>query len=208
VGSAAEYGLCDEGDLPLKEDAPLRPHSPYAVSKVAQGYLALQYTLAFGIPTIRTRSFPHTGPGRGEAFAESSFARQIAEIEAERRPPILEVGNLNAVRDFSDVRDVVRAYFALLERGEPGEVYNICTGVGVPIRDLLRGLIEIAGIDVEIKLDPERLRPSDIPTLVGNPARLETATSWRPRIPLSQTLREILQYWRDRISVLSPPAPR
>ncbi|HWX25400.1 MAG TPA: GDP-mannose 4,6-dehydratase, partial [Vicinamibacteria bacterium] len=122
VGSAEEYGLLDEKDLPLREEAPLRPHSPYAVSKVAQGYLALHYTLSFGIETIRTRSFPHTGPGRGDAFAESSFARQIVEIETGRRLPVLEVGNLNAVRDFSDVRDVVRAYWALLDRGEPGEV--------------------------------------------------------------------------------------
>jgi GDP-4-dehydro-6-deoxy-D-mannose reductase len=198
VGSAEEYGLFDEADLPLRETAPLRPHSPYAVSKVAQGYLALQYTLSFGIETIRTRSFPHTGPGRGEAFAESSFARQIVEIEAGRKPGILEVGNLNAVRDFTDVRDVVRAYWALLERGEPGEVYNVCTGAGVAIRDLLRRLIEIAGVDVEMRLDPERLRPSDIPTLVGDPTRLQQATSWRPRIPLEDTLREILEYWRDK----------
>jgi GDP-4-dehydro-6-deoxy-D-mannose reductase len=201
VGSAEEYGLFEEADLPLREGAPLRPHSPYAVSKVAQGYLALQYTLSFGIETIRTRSFPHTGPGRGEAFAESSFARQIVEIEAGRRPGILEVGNLNAVRDFTDVRDVVRAYWALLERGQSGEVYNVCTGSGVRIRDLLRRLIEIAGVDVEMRLDPERLRPSDIPTLVGDPTRLEQATGWRPKIPLDQTLREILQYWRERGTV-------
>jgi GDP-4-dehydro-6-deoxy-D-mannose reductase len=198
VGSAEEYGLCDESDLPLRETAPLRPHSPYAVSKVAQGYLALQYTLSFGIETIRTRSFPHTGPGRGEAFAESSFARQLVEIAAGRKPGVLEVGNLNAVRDFSDVRDVVRAYWALLERGESGEVYNVCTGVGVPIRDLLRRLVEIAGVDVEMRLDPERLRPSDIPTLVGDPTRLQQTTGWRPRVPLEETLREILEYWREK----------
>jgi GDP-4-dehydro-6-deoxy-D-mannose reductase len=198
VGSAEEYGQFEPEDLPLRESAPLRPHSPYAVSKVAQGYLALQYTLCFGIETIRTRSFPHTGPGRGEAFAESSFARQIVEIKAGRKPAILEVGNLNAVRDFTDVRDVVRAYWDLLERGEAGEVYNVCTGVGVRIRDLLGRLVAIAGVDVEMRLDPERLRPSDIPTLIGDPTRLEQTTGWRPRIPLDQTLREILEYWSRR----------
>jgi GDP-4-dehydro-6-deoxy-D-mannose reductase len=208
VGSAEEYGLVDAEHLPLREDAPLRPHSPYAVSKVAQGYLALQYTLSFGMGIVRTRSFPHTGPGRGEAFAESSFARQIAEIEVGRREGILEVGNLEVVRDFADVRDVVRAYWELLEKGEAGAVYNVCTGKGVRIRDLLDKLIKAAGVDVEVRVDPERLRPSDVPVLVGDPTRLREATGWEARIPLDQTLLEILNDFRERVSAEVLPSSR
>ena len=206
IGSAEEYGVVDARDLPVPEDAPLRPASPYAVSKIAQGYLALQYTLSFQMGIVRTRTFNHTGPGRGEAFAESSFARQIAEIEAGRRRPVLAVGNLEAVRDFSDVRDVVRAYWTLLDRGDAGEVYNVCSGKGIRIRDLLQKLIEISGVDVEVRLDPERLRPSDIPVLVGDPSRLRAATGWAPRIPLDRTLGDLLADWRARVSARSPVA--
>jgi GDP-4-dehydro-6-deoxy-D-mannose reductase len=206
IGSAEEYGVVDARDLPVPEDAPLRPASPYAVSKIAQGYLALQYTLSFQMGIVRTRTFNHTGPGRGEAFAESSFARQIAEIEAGRRRPVLAVGNLEAVRDFSDVRDVVRAYWTLLDRGDAGEVYNVCSGKGIRIRDLLQKLIEISGIDVEVRLDPERLRPSDIPNLVGDPRKIRETTGWEPGIPLEKTLRDLLQHWREHMA--SVPAPR
>ncbi len=210
VGSAEEYGMVDARDLPVGEETPLRPATPYAVSKVAQGYLALQYALSFRMGIIRTRTFHHTGPGRGEAFAESSFARQIAEIEVHRRPPVLAVGNLEAVRDFSDVRDVVRAYWRLLESGNSGDVYNVCSGKGVRIRDLLQTLIGAAGIDVEVRVDPDRLRPADIPALVGNPAKLRKATGWTPRVPLERTLGDLLQYWRERTATatVSPASLR
>jgi GDP-4-dehydro-6-deoxy-D-mannose reductase len=208
VGSAEEYGAVDPDAPPLEEDAPLRPLSPYAVSKVAQGYLALQYALARDLPVVRTRTFPHTGPGRGEAFAESSFARQIAEVEAGRRRPVLAVGNLDAVRDFTDVRDVVRAYRALLDRGTPGEVYNVCSGRGCSIGDVLRSLLEIAGAQVELQVDRERLRPSDLPSLVGDPRKVREATGWEPRIPLETTLRDLLDHWRERVGVPAPPAGR
>lgn len=208
VGSAEEYGRVDARELPVGEDAALRPATPYAVSKVSQGYLALQYALAFQMGIIRTRTFHHTGPGRGEAFAESSFARQIAEIEAGRRPAVIAVGNLEAVRDFSDVRDVVRAYWALLDHGNAGEVYNVCSGKGIRLRDLLRELIEAAGVDVELRVDPDRLRPSDIPALVGDPTRLRDATGWAPRVPLSETLRDLLQYWRTVTPASSKATPR
>jgi GDP-4-dehydro-6-deoxy-D-mannose reductase len=208
VGSAEEYGAVAPGGPPLGEDAPLRPMSPYAVSKVAQGYLALQYALSQDLAVIRTRTFPHTGPGRGEAFAESSFARQIAEVEAGRRRPVLEVGNLEAVRDFTDVRDVVRAYVALLELGAPGEVYNVCSGRGRSIGDILRSLLDIAGAQVELKVDRERLRPSDLPSLVGDPRKLREATGWEPRIPMERTLRDLLDHWRERVGAPAPPAPQ
>jgi GDP-4-dehydro-6-deoxy-D-mannose reductase len=206
VGSAEEYGLVRPEDTPLREDHPLRPASPYAVSKVAQGYLALQYALSPGMAIVRTRTFHHTGPRRGEQFAESSFARQLAEIEAGRRPPRLEVGNLDAVRDFTDVRDVVRAYWALLEKGVPGEVYNVCSGRGVRLADLLEELVRQSGLEVEIVVDPARLRPVDVPVLVGDPARLQAATGWQPRIPLARTLRDLLDHWRERLGVAPAPA--
>jgi GDP-4-dehydro-6-deoxy-D-mannose reductase len=207
VGSAEEYGAVDPRELPVGEEAPLRPNSPYAVSKVAQGFLALQYALSFQMGIVRTRTFHHTGPGRGEAFAESSFARQIVEIEAGRRAPVLEVGNLEAVRDFTDVRDVVRAYWLLLERGDAGEVYNVCSGRGVRIRDLLQRLIEISGAEVEVRVDPARLRPSDVPAHVGDPARIRKATGWEPRIGLDETLRDLLQDWRTRVGPVRRGAP-
>jgi GDP-4-dehydro-6-deoxy-D-mannose reductase len=200
VGSAEEYGQVDPRDLPLREDAPLRPLTPYAVSKVAQGYLGQQYALTGGVPVVCTRTFHHTGPRRGEGFAESSFARQLAEIEAGRREPVLEVGNLDAVRDFTDVRDVVRAYWLLLERGRAGEVYNVCSGHGVRLRDLLHTLIEVSGLRVEVRVDPARLRASDVPELVGDAGRIRADLGWEPRIPLEQSLRDLLQYWRERVA--------
>jgi GDP-4-dehydro-6-deoxy-D-mannose reductase len=201
VGSAEEYGPVGPEDLPLKEETPLRPSSPYAVSKVAQAALARLYGPAGGMKVVFTRTFPHTGPGRGEAFAESSFARQIAEVEAGLRPPVLRVGNLDAVRDYTDVRDVVRAYWALLEKGEEGEVYNVCSGRGRRIGDLLDELLRASGARVEIKVDPARLRPSDVSVLVGDPTRLRTATGWEPRIPLERTLGDLLADWRQRVQV-------
>jgi GDP-4-dehydro-6-deoxy-D-mannose reductase len=208
VGSAEEYGLVAPEDVPVKETTPLRPSSPYAVSKVAQAALARLYGPAGGMKVVLTRSFHHTGPGRGEAFAESSFARQIAEVEAGRRPPVLRVGNLEAVRDYTDVRDVVRAYWELLEQGEEGEVYNVCSGRGRRIGDLLDELLRLSGARVEIKVDPARLRPSDVPVLVGDPTRLRAATGWEPRIPLEQTLLDLLEDWRRRVRVPAPsPGP-
>jgi GDP-4-dehydro-6-deoxy-D-mannose reductase len=156
---------------------------------------------------VLTRTFHHTGPGRGEAFAESSFARQVAEIEAGLRPPVLAVGNLDAVRDFADVRDVVRAYWLLLDRGEAGAVYNVCTGRGRPVRELLDVLLAVSPARVEVKVDPARLRPSDVPVQVGDPAKLVAATGWQPRIPLEQTLRDLLEDWRARVGA-SRPVPR
>ncbi len=199
VGSADEYGAVGPGDVPLREDAPLRPISPYAVSKAAQGLLALQYSRPGGLTVLVTRTFPHTGPRRGEAFAESSFARQLAEIAAGRRAPTLRVGNLEAVRDFSDVRDVVRAYWALLEKGHGGEAYNVCSGTGFSIGEILQKLIAIAGLQVEVQVDPDRLRPADIPVLVGDPGKLRAATGWQPRISLDVTLRDLLADWRERV---------
>jgi GDP-4-dehydro-6-deoxy-D-mannose reductase len=199
VGSAEEYGRADSQDAPLSEATPLRPGSPYAVSKVAQGLLAVECGTPAGMRVVRTRTFHHTGPGRGEAFAESSFARQIAEIEAGLRPPVIHVGNLEAVRDFTDVRDVVRAYWALLERGQAGQVFNVCSGRGRRIRELLDVLLGLARASVEIRVDPDRLRPSEVSVLVGDPSHLQAATGWKPEIPIEKTLFDLLADWRRRV---------
>jgi GDP-4-dehydro-6-deoxy-D-mannose reductase len=204
VGSAEEYGPVGPDEMPIREETPLRPSSPYAVSKVAQGALALLYGPAGGMRVVLTRTFHHTGPGRGEAFAESSFARQIAEIEAGRREPVLRVGNLEAVRDFADVRDVVRAYWMLLDKGEGGRVYNVCSGRGRRIRELLDVLLAASVARVEVRTDPERLRPSDVPAQVGDPARLRAATGWEPRIPLERSLQDLLDDWRARVAASAP----
>jgi len=200
VGSADEYGIVAPEELPLREQRPPRPASPYAVSKLAQALLALQYDEPGGLSVVVTRTFPHSGPGRGAAFAESSFARQIAEIEAGRRAPALEVGNLEAIRDFTDVRDVVRAYWLLLERGRAREVYNVCSGRGRRLRELLDCLVRLAGVEVEVRVDAARLRPLDLPALVGDPGKLQADTGWRPSIPLETTLRDLLEDWRRRVA--------
>jgi GDP-4-dehydro-6-deoxy-D-mannose reductase len=210
VGSAEEYGAVSPQELPLREDAPLLPASPYAASKAAQSLLAAEYARGLGLPVVRTRTFHHTGPGRGEAFAESSFARQIAEIEAGVREPVLLVGNLEAVRDYTDVRDVIRAYWALLDRAAEirGQVVNVCSGQGRKIRELLDILLARTAAKVEIRVDKERLRPADVPAQVGDPSRLKALTGWEPRIPLEQSLHELLQDWRARVrAALPPPAP-
>jgi GDP-4-dehydro-6-deoxy-D-mannose reductase len=208
IGSAEEYGSVEPKDLPIREDASLRPSSPYAVSKVAQSFLALQYAVSHGLAVVRTRTFSHTGPGRGEAFAESSFARQLALTLAGRRPALVEVGNLDTIRDFSDVRDVVRAYWLLIERGEPGEVYNVCSGTGVRIGEILDILIGLAGIDVQVRVVPERARPSDNPALVGDPTRLRSAIGWAPQLELKRTLGDLLDHWIRRVGSpgIAPPA--
>jgi GDP-4-dehydro-6-deoxy-D-mannose reductase len=207
VGSAEEYGAVGKNDLPLREDRPLLPASPYAVSKVAQACLAVQLGAASGMRVLRTRTFHHTGPGRGETFAESSFARQIAEAEAGLRAPVLHVGNLDAVRDYTDVRDVVRAYWALLERGDAGSVYNVCSGRGRSIRELLDILLSLSGARLTVKVEPERLRPADVPAQWGDPRRLQEATGWQPRIELEQTLRDLLDDWRRRVAAPGAGVP-
>lgn len=199
AGSSEEYGLVYENEIPMKETNPLRPLSPYAVSKVAQDLLAFQYWKSYGLRTVRTRGFNHTGPRRGEVFICSNFARQIAEIEKEKRDPVILVGNLEAKRDFTDVRDIVRAYWLSLEKGEEGEVYNIGTGRAYAMQDILDMLISLSQVKVEVKVDPERLRPSDVPILLADSSKFRQLTGWKPRIPLRQSLEDLLNYWRARV---------
>ncbi len=199
AGSSEEYGLVHRDEVPITEANSLRPLSPYAVSKVAQDLLAYQYFRSYGTHAIRTRGFNHTGPRRGEVFVVSNFARQIALIEAGSRDPVIRVGNLEAERDFTDVRDVVRAYWLVLEHGEPGDVYNIASGRAWKIRDVLDLLLSLSDVDIRVEVDPERLRPSDVELLLGDASKLHTTTGWEPVIPFEQTARETLDYWRARV---------
>lgn len=196
IGSNEEYGLVDSEHLPLREDSPLRPESPYGVSKIAQDFIGLQYALSRRLPAVRVRPFNHIGPRQSEKFVASAFARQIAAIEAGQAPPVVKVGNLSAQRDFTDVRDMVRAYALLVEHGEPGEVYNAGSGQAVMVRELLDILLEASSTPVEVHLNPELMRPIDIPVVVCDASRLRAHTGWEPRLPLRQTLHDILDYWR------------
>lgn len=198
--SSEEYGLVKPEEIPVKETNPLRPLSPYAVSKVAMDYLGYQYFKSYGLKIIRTRAFNHTGPRRGEQFVCSSFAKQIVEIEKGKREPVIRVGNLSAIRDFSDVRDIVRAYVLAVEKCEPGEVYNISSGVGRKIEDVLGLLLSLSKIKgIKVKQDPSRMRPSDVPILVGDSTKFRKATGWKPQIPFEKTMEDLLNYWRKRI---------
>jgi GDP-4-dehydro-6-deoxy-D-mannose reductase len=196
--SSEQYGMVYENELPIKETNPLRPLSPYAVSKVGQDALGYQYWMSFQIPIVRTRGFNHEGPRRGPVFVCSDFARQIADIEKGRKAPVIRVGNLDARRDFTDVRDIVRAYWLSLEKGEMGEVYNLCSGKDWTIRAMLDQLLSMTTAKVKVEQDPARMRPSDVPVLLGDASKFHKATGWKPEIPFEQTLRDLLEYWRAR----------
>lgn len=199
AGSSEEYGHVNSDEIPMKETNPLRPLSPYAVSKVAQDMLGWQYFRSYGLKVVRTRGFNHTGPRRGEVFICSNFAKQIVEIEKKKRKPVIHVGNLEAKRDFTDVRDMVRAYWLSLEKGEEGEVYNLGTGKTYSMKEILDMLLTLSGVDVKIEVDPERLRPSDVPVLLSDSSKFKRLTGWEPRISLKQSLQDLLEFWRERI---------
>jgi len=197
--SSEEYGMVFENEVPIKETNPLRPLSPYAVSKVTQDYLGYQYNKSYGIFIVRTRGFNHTGPRRGDVFVTSNFAKQIAEIENGNKPPVIYVGNLDAKRDFTDVRDIVRAYWLSLEKGEPGEVYNLSSNSTRSIRSMLDMLLSFSKIKIEVKQDPVRMRPSDVMVLWGDNTKFVKQTGWKPEIPFEQTMKDLLNYWRERV---------
>jgi GDP-4-dehydro-6-deoxy-D-mannose reductase len=199
AGSSEEYGLVNSDEVPMKETNPLRPLSPYAVSKVAQDLLGWQYFKSYGLKVIRTRGFNHTGPRRGEVFICSNFAKQIVEIEKKKRDPIIHVGNLEAKRDFTDVRDIARAYWLSLEKGEEGEVYNLGTGKTYSVQEILNMLLTLSKVDVKTVIDPDRLRPSDVPVLLSDSSKFRQLTGWEPQIPLSQSLHDLMEYWRERV---------
>jgi GDP-4-dehydro-6-deoxy-D-mannose reductase len=195
VGSAEEYGLVDAGTERVGEDTPLRPVTPYGSSKVAASFLALQAWLGRGLETVRVRPFSHTGAGQSDAFVVPALARRVADAERENSPAIT-VGARDPVRDFSDVRDVVRAYRMLVEHGEPGKVYNVCRGAGVSIGEIVDRLVARSRHELRIETDPALARPTEVPRLIGDPSKLIHATGWAPEHSLDETLDDVLAHAR------------
>jgi len=199
VGSNEEYGAPKPEELPQTEESPLRPNNPYAVSKVAQDFLGLQYHLAYGMPVVRVRPFNHTGPGQSPRFVVPAFASQIARIEVGLQDLVMKVGNLDAARDFTDVRDIVRAYHLAVTQGEPGDVYNLASGRARSVRRLLEMLLSHSRAEIRVERDPERYRPVDVPMVYGSAKKFRQQTGWEPQILIEQTLQDVLEYWREQI---------
>lgn len=199
VGSGDEYGLVKKEENPIAENQPFKPTSPYSVSKIAQDMLGYQYFLSYKIPIIRVRPFNHIGPRQSPQFVVSSFARQIAEIEAGTKKAEIEVGNLTSIRDFTDVSDMVRAYWLAVTAGEPGEVYNIGSGHGYEMKEILNILLSQARKKIKIRTDKKRMRPSDNPALICNAEKFCNMSGWQPKIPIEESLNKVLNYWRLEI---------
>jgi GDP-4-dehydro-6-deoxy-D-mannose reductase len=199
VSSADVYGIVATEDLPITEDHPLRPVSPYAVSKVTADFLGLQAWLGHHLEVVRVRAFNHLGPGQADKFVAPAIASRIARNELDGGDEI-PVGNLGARRDLTDVRDVVRAYRLLVQHGEAGEAYNVCSGVDIAISDLAERLLAMADRPMRLTSDPDRQRPIDVPVLRGDPSRIGAATGWAPAIPLDETLTDVLADWRARVA--------
>jgi len=199
--SSEVYGQVEPDDVPIREETPLRPVSPYAVSKVGEDMAAFMYFKAYGLKTIRSRMFTHSGPRRGEVFVDSFFARQLALIEAGRQEPVLRVGNLDSVRTFADVRDTVRAYWLLSQKCPPGEVYNIGGTTTMTIRQMLDMLLAMTTYRgrIEVRVDPALVRPADVTLQVPCVDKFVAATGWKPEIPYEKTLRDMLDYWRAAV---------
>src|SRR5258708_33867479 len=196
ISSAEIYGIVSPKDNPVDEDTPLRPATPYAVSKLAQDYLSLQYYLAYKLDIVRLRPFNHIGSGQREGFVVADFAKQIAEIEAGRKEPVISVGNLDAKRDFTDVHDMVKAYELAVQKGKAGEVYNIGSGKSRKINDILHTLLAFSSKKITVKIDHARFRPIDVPEILCDCSKFRTLTGWQPSVPFEKTLQDILDYWR------------
>ncbi len=197
VGSSEEYGDCKDEEMPLKENAPLKPTNPYAASKVAQNYAAYQYAKTGGLDIVRVRPFSHTGPGQRSKFVCPHFTKQIAEIELNMREPIIKVGNLKPKRDFLDVRDVVRAYYMALKSGIRGEVYNIASGKARSIESILKTCLKFSNKKINVIKDPELFRPADIPVLEGDISLFVKTAGWKPIIPFKKTLSDLYNFWLE-----------
>lgn len=199
IGSGEEYGHIRQDELPLKEDNPLRPGNIYAATKACQGMLGRIYADAYGLDVINVRAFNHVGPGQSAQFVVSDFCKQVAEIEAGIKRPVISVGNLSSRRDFTDVRDVVRAYALIAQKGVAGQTYNVGRGSAILIQELLEHILALAAVKIEIAVDPGKIRPVDIPVIVPSIEALQSDTGWSAEIPLEHTLSETLNYWRKQV---------
>lgn len=198
-GSSEEYGFVKEDELPIKETNQLRPISPYGVSKVLQDLLGWQYHKSYGLKIVRTRAFNHTGPRRGEFFVTSNFCKQVSEIEKGLKEPMIYVGNLDAQRDFTDVRDVIKAYWLAVNKCEFGEVYNICSEKVRSIKSVLDLILSLTDKKIKIKQDTNRVRPSDVEILQGDCSKFKKRTGWKAEIPFEKTMSDLLNHWREKI---------
>ncbi len=199
IGSSEEYGKVSPYDCPINEDTACHPGNIYAVSKLTQGCLAQVYNAAYGIDTVTVRAFNHTGPGQNTTFVTADFCSQAAEIALGKREPVITVGNLDAKRDFTDVRDIVRAYVLLAKHGRSGEIYNVGSGKAISIAELLEKVITAAGVDIEVKKDPARMRPSDVPLHYADISKLKKDTGWTPSITLDETVSDTLNYFKVKL---------
>jgi GDP-4-dehydro-6-deoxy-D-mannose reductase len=197
VSSADVYGIIKPEDVPIDELTPFRPGNPYGVSKITQDFLGLQYFLAYNLDIIRVRPFNHIGPRQGGRFAIASFAKQIAEIEKGKMEAVMRVGNLDAKKDFTDVRDIVRAYELLFDKGEAGEAYNLGSGNAYTIKELLDKLLSYSKVEIVVEQDQNLMRPSDSAYLICDNTKLHSATGWMPEVSIDETLKNILDYWRE-----------
>ncbi len=195
VGSSEEYGIVQESFLPLSESSPLNPISPYAVARVSQEMISTIYNQGFGLNIVKTRSFNHIGPGQSSSYVISSFAKQIVQRKLKIEKGPIKVGNIDLIRDFIDVRDVVSSYMAILENGKKGEVYNVCTGNGYSIREILLLLMQISGENCEIETDQNLYRPIDNPIIIGDNSRIKQHCEWFPKYSIDQTLSDVISYW-------------
>lgn len=199
IGSGEQYGHVREGECPIGEENALRPGNIYAATKVCQDMLGKIYAEAYGLDVMMVRAFNHVGPGQHPMFVVASFCKQVAEIEAGLCDPSLKVGNLSAKRDFTDVRDVVRAYALLLQKGRGGQIYNVGSGKALTICELLEKIVSLSPAKISVEVDASRLRPVDIPVIEADISKLHQDTGWRPEIPLTKTLADTLAYWREAV---------
>ena len=199
IGSGEEYGYVLPEELPIREDTPLRPGNIYAATKIAQGMIGQIYARAYGIEVIIIRAFNHAGPGQADTFVLPNFCKQVAMIEAGLSPPVIKVGNLEAKRDFTDVRDIVRAYRLLAEKGECGEIYNVGSGKAVTVRELLGMILSLAKVEISVVTDPSRIRPSEVPVIEADVSKLVVETLWNHAISTLNTLNDTIDEWRSRV---------
>lgn len=198
IGSGEEYGHILPGETPILENNRLNPGNIYAATKACQNMIGSIYSKAYDMEIVLVRAFNHIGPGQSSIFVVSDFCRQVAEIEKGLREPVMYVGNLSAKRDFTDVRDVVRAYALLVQHGEKGETYNVGRGRAVEIREILDKIIALSDREIKVEIDPAKIRPVDVPIIEADITKLHQATGWQPEISLEKTIEEVLNYWRER----------